>query len=93
MRAIILVIAMLSASTCLATAQNRTPDPNAPRPTIGMGSKTMESCTTDQKKYCSTAVTDRIVKECLVTNWDHITSDCQDALGTPFDGAGHGGQR
>ena len=93
MRKAIFVFAVLSASTCLATAQNRTPDPNAPRPTIGMGSKTMESCTTDQQKYCASAMTDRITKECLVKNWDHIASNCQDALGTPFDGAGHGGER
>ena len=55
------------------------------RPAIGMGSKTMESCKADTQKFCATA-SDYIRKECLVKNWDVITSDCQDALGKPFDG-------
>lgn len=60
------------------------------RPAIGMGSKTMASCTADQRKVCANA-TDYMTKECLVKNWDHISSDCQDALGIPFDGAKRGG--
>lgn len=56
------------------------------RPAVGMGSKTMESCTADTQKFCATA-SDYMRKECLVKNWDVITSDCQDALGKPFDGA------
>ncbi len=59
---------------------------NISRPTVGMGSKTMASCTADKQKVCATA-TDYMTKECLVKNWDVISSDCQDALGTPFDGA------
>ncbi len=56
------------------------------RPAFGMGSKTMASCTVDKQKVCATA-TDYMTKECLVKNWDVISSDCQDALGKPFDGA------
>jgi hypothetical protein len=60
------------------------------RPAVGMGSKTMASCTADKQKVCANA-TDYMTKECLVKNWDHISSDCQDALGIPFDGAKRGG--
>lgn len=56
------------------------------RPAIGMGSKTMASCTADKQKVCASA-TEYMTKECLVKNWDVISSDCQDALGKPFDGA------
>jgi len=55
-----------------------------------MGSKTMASCTADTQKFCATS-SDYMRKECLVKNWDHITSDCQDALGKPFDGLHRGG--
>jgi hypothetical protein len=61
-------------------------DSNMSRPEVGMGSKTMESCRADTQKFCATA-SDYIRKECLVKNWDVISSDCQDALGKPFDGA------
>ena len=64
--------------------QSRAPD--ASRPAIGMGSKTMDSCRADTRTYCAQAPAS-LVKECLVKNWDHITSDCQDALGTPGRGA------
>jgi hypothetical protein len=57
------------------------PDPSV-RPKIGMGSKTMAFCTQDTRKFCS-AVPGAILKECLVRNWDYITSNCQDALGIP----------
>jgi hypothetical protein len=60
------------------------------RPAVGMGSKTMASCTTDKQKVCPEA-TDYMTKECLVKNWDRISSDCQDALGTPFDGVPRNG--
>ncbi|HEY2009969.1 MAG TPA: hypothetical protein VGH23_13330 [Rhizomicrobium sp.] len=63
---------------------------NMSRPAVGMGSKTMASCTADKQKVCAGA-TDYMTKECLVKNWDHISSDCQDALGIPFDGAKRGG--
>jgi hypothetical protein len=56
------------------------------RPAMGMGSKTMSSCTNDQKKYCG-ATPDAVLKECLVKNWTRIADACQDALGKPFDGA------
>jgi hypothetical protein len=93
MRTAVIVVMALSLTTLCAFAQGRrTIDPNAPKPTIGMGSKTMDSCTADKQKVCPNA-TEYMTKECLVKNWDHISSDCQDALGTPFDGAGHGGAR
>jgi len=92
MRIAIIAATALALTTSVALAQGRTVDPNAPRPTIGMGSKTMDSCTADKEKVCASA-TDYMTKECLVKNWDHISSDCQDALGRPFDGAGHGGER
>jgi len=60
------------------------------RPTIGMGSKTMDSCALDKQRVCSTA-TEYMTKECLVKNWDNISSNCQDALGTPFDGVSRSG--
>jgi hypothetical protein len=47
--------------------------------------KPMTSCAQDMQKYCSTAP-NAVLKECLVKNWDHITSDCQDALSTPASG-------
>lgn len=59
---------------------------NMSRPAVGMGSKTMASCTADKQKFCATA-SDYMTKECLVKNWDLIAGDCQDALGKPFDGA------
>ena len=93
MRTAIIAITVLALTTGVSLAQGRrSVDPNAPRPTIGMGSKTMDSCTADKAQVCANA-TDYMTKECLVKNWDHISSDCQDALGTPFDGAGHGGER
>jgi hypothetical protein len=92
MKTAIIAITALALTTAGALAQGRTVDPNAPRPTIGMGSKTMDTCTADKAKVCADA-TDYMTKECLVKNWDHISSDCQDALGSPFDGAGHGGER
>jgi len=49
------------------------------RPKVGIGSKTMDSCNLDTKKFCSSA-TDRMRKECLVKNWTKISSDCQDAV-------------
>jgi len=55
------------------------------RPLIGMGSKTMESCRADTQKYCASS-SEYMRRECLVKNWNNIASDCQDALGTHFDG-------
>jgi predicted nucleic acid binding AN1-type Zn finger protein len=49
------------------------------RPSVGIGSKTMDSCKQDTKKFCSSA-TERMQKECLVKNWMKISSDCQDAV-------------
>jgi hypothetical protein len=92
MKTAIITVAVLALTSSIAYSQGRSAEADAPRPTIGMGSKTMESCTMDKQKSCST-VPDSILKECLVKNWNTITSDCQDALGKPFDGAGHGGER
>jgi hypothetical protein len=64
-------------------------DQNISRPAVGMGSKTMASCSDDTQKHCASA-TDYMRKECLVKNWDLISSSCQDALGKPFDGAARG---
>lgn len=86
MKVAIIVAGMLSLTTGLAVAQQS----SEPRPTVGMGSKTMASCTADAQKFCAKS-SDYMRKECLVKNWDHIASDCQDALGTPFDGLRRGG--
>jgi hypothetical protein len=67
-------------------AATATSGENMSRPAVGMGSKTMSSCTADKQKFCASA-SDYMTKECLVKNWDVIASDCQDALGKPFDGA------
>lgn len=80
---IYIAAALALALTTVSSAQQEGDSP--PRPTIGMGSKTMASCTQDMQKYCSTAP-NAVLKECLVKNWNHITSDCQDALGTPAGG-------
>lgn len=55
------------------------------RSSVGMGSKTMESCKADIQKHCVRA-SGAMQKECLVKNWDHISNDCQDAVGTPGRG-------
>jgi hypothetical protein len=86
MKLAIMAAAALLLTPELALAQQS----SEPRPTIGMGSKTMASCTADTQKFCSTS-SEYMRKECLVKNWDHITSDCQDALGQPFDGLRRGG--
>ncbi|HEY4077672.1 MAG TPA: hypothetical protein VGM26_12160 [Rhizomicrobium sp.] len=97
MKSFIIVTAMLAFACGQAVAQpnQQSSDRGAAatqgesamsRPAVGMGSKTMESCRTDTQKFCATA-SDYVRKECLVKNWDVITSDCQDALGKPFDGA------
>lgn len=83
MKAFIITAAIFAFSGGLAIAQDA--PQNASRPAVGMGSKTMDSCRADTQKYCGTS-SDYMRKECLVKNWDHITSDCQDALGKPFDG-------
>jgi hypothetical protein len=59
------------------------------RTSIGMGSKTMASCTADRRRLC-TAASDYMAKECLVKNWTVLSNDCQDALGKPFDATQHG---
>jgi hypothetical protein len=82
----IMIAGMLVLAPGLAFAQQSSDS----RPTVGMGSKTMDSCTADTRKFCATS-SDYMRKECLVKNWDHITSDCQDALGKPFDGLHRGG--
>ena len=93
---IFIVAAALALTGAVAMAQSNqqssdraaaaTAGESTSRPAIGMGSKTMASCTVDKQKVCATA-TDYMTKECLVKNWDVISSDCQDALGKPFDGA------
>lgn len=86
MKLAIIVAGMLAMTPGLALAQQS----SEPRPTIGMGSKTMASCAADTQKFCARS-SDYMRKECLVKNWDHITNDCQDALGQPFDGLHRGG--
>ena len=63
-----------------------------PKPAIGVGSKSMDTCSAVQRKFCATTASG-VMKECLVTNWNHLTSDCQDALGTPVDRIGGNGRR
>jgi hypothetical protein len=82
MKVFIFVAAAIALSAGIVMAQS---DGGGARPAIGMGSKTMESCRADTQKVCANA-TDYMRKECLVKNWDVISSDCQDALGKPFDG-------
>jgi hypothetical protein len=88
MRKMSRIAAVLALGLTTASSAQQAGD-SAPRPTIGMGSKTMTSCTQDIQKYCSTAPI-AVLKECLVKNWNHITSDCQDALGTPINVTGGG---
>ena len=84
-------LAIIVATTLLLTPQLVLAQQSSePRPTVGMGSKTMASCTADTQKFCGTS-SEYMRKECLVKNWDHISSDCQDALGQPFDGLRRGG--
>lgn len=84
MRTVITAMAALILTASVALAQGRSAENGAGRPAIGIGSKTMNSCTMDKRKYCASA-SDYILKECLVKNWNHISSDCQDALATPVD--------
>ena len=81
MRKSIWIAAALALALTTASSAQQVGD-GARRPTVGMGSKTMTSCTLDIQKYCSTAPKG-VLKECLVKNWDHISNDCQDAVGTP----------
>ncbi|HVV28018.1 MAG TPA: hypothetical protein VHC40_08635 [Rhizomicrobium sp.] len=85
-RFIIAVAALALGAGAAMAQQSPAASGGVSRPTIGMGSKTMASCTADKQKFCASA-SDYMTKECLVKNWDVITSDCQDALGSPFDGA------
>jgi hypothetical protein len=89
MKIIIMAAAALAFATGVAAAQQGG-DQDTTRPAMGMGSKTMGSCREDSRKYCATS-SDYVRKECLVRNWDHISSDCQDALGKPFDVTRRGG--
>ena len=84
MRFIATSIIILALSAGLAVAQQ-----SFEKPALGMGSKTIESCRADTQKYCTRAP-EAVVKECLVKYWTSISSDCQDALGKPFDGAKRG---
>lgn len=85
MKTFIMAAMALAFTAGLASAQAPATAQNISRPTVGMGSKTMASCTADRQKFCG-AASDYMAKECLVKNWDVITSDCQDALGDYFDG-------
>lgn len=69
---------VLTGTAALAQGQSTS------RPAVGIGSKTMASCSADQKKFCS-STPEAVMKECLVKNWTRIASDCQDALATPVD--------
>jgi hypothetical protein len=81
MKPLIIAAVAFALSAGMASAQQ---GGDQSRPTVGMGSKTMDSCKADTAKYCATS-SDYVRKECLVRNWDRITSDCQDALGTPIN--------
>lgn len=72
------VALVLTGAAALAQEQNTS------RPAVGIGSKTMASCSMDQKKFCA-STPEAVMKECLVRNWTRIASDCQDALATPVD--------
>ena len=91
MKTILCITLILAASASIVLAQGRrgAAPTDAPRPTVGIGSKTMESCRQDIQRYCATASA-YIQKECLVQNWNNISSDCQDAVATPSRGAGGG---
>jgi len=81
---IVSAIVALALGTLTASAQQGGQSQDAPRP-VGMGSKTMDSCRADAQAYCARAPAS-LVKECLVKYWDHISNDCQDALGEPGRG-------
>lgn len=90
MKAFVLAATLAVVLPCGAIQAQPSATGGMSRPAVGMGSKTMASCTADKQKVCPNA-TDYMTKECLVKNWDRISSDCQDALGTPFDGARRNG--
>jgi hypothetical protein len=80
MRLAVIAATALVLTGTVALAQNQ----STSRPAIGIGSKTMASCTNDQKKFCA-GTPEAVMKECLVKNWTRIASDCQDALATPVN--------
>jgi hypothetical protein len=76
---------IVAAATIIANAQDQTPSPHP----SGIGTKSMDICTTDIKKVCGNPMFNlETQKECLVTNWTKISSDCQDALAKPSRGLG-----
>jgi hypothetical protein len=75
-----LVASLEIAAATFASAQEQPPS-QAVSPAVGIGSKTMDACTADIKKFCGNpAFNLETQKECLVTNWTKISSDCQDAV-------------
>jgi hypothetical protein len=84
MKPILIAAAALLLGATVASAQ-KGGDRSTSQPSSGMGSKTMESCRADVRKYCSTA-SSAMRKECLVKYWDRISNDCQDAVGSPGRG-------
>lgn len=77
MRLMIAIPTLVLALGCAVQAQ----------PTIGMGGKTMKSCKEGTQKVCADSPP-ALQNECLVKNWNHISSDCQDALGRPINNDG-----
>lgn len=78
---------MLLAATVAAIpafAQDRSKEPLP----LGTSDKTANSCGVDIQKYCNSV---NLKQECLVAHWNHISSDCQDALATPMRSGGDGG--
>lgn len=84
-RTAIIAPTVLVLTGAIVLAQEPSVRSDAVRPLTGMGSKSLESCTTDKRKFCTTTASDSILKECLVKNWNYISSDCQDALGMQID--------
>lgn len=91
MRIALAAVAMLVLASPVALSQGRSVEPIAARPAVGIGSKSMDSCSADQRKFCATTASG-VMKECLVANWNRIASDCQDALATPVDRIGGSGR-
>jgi hypothetical protein len=91
MRIALAAAAMLVLTSPVALSQGRSVEPIAARPAVGIGSKSMDSCSADQRKFCA-ATASGVMKECLVANWNRIASDCQDALATSVDRIGGSGR-
>jgi len=93
MRTTIVAATMLILTSSVAFSQEGSiGSAAAVKPAIGVGSKSMDRCSADQRKFCATTPS-AVMKECLVTHWNRIAGDCQDALATPIDRIGASGRR